>query len=52
MCRACAGSKVAHFKRLRDATGLDYGEMLFFDDSADGKYGNCEPVSGELVSGW
>ena len=40
-----AGNKVAHFKALRDATGISYSEMLFFDDSADGKYGNCEPVS-------
>ena len=39
------GSKLVHFEKLRDATGLDYGDMVFFDDSADGKYGNCAPVA-------
>ena len=27
-----AGSKTTHFKVLRQKTGLDYAEMLFFDD--------------------
>jgi magnesium-dependent phosphatase 1 len=26
------GSKIAHFKRLRERTGVDYGDMLFFDN--------------------
>lgn len=39
------GSKTVHFEELRAATGVAYDEMLFFDDSDGGKYGNCEPVS-------
>ena len=39
------GSKVSHFEQLRACTGVAYEEMLFFDDAADGKYGNCMPVS-------
>lgn len=26
------GSKISHFSRLREDSGLDYSEMLFFDD--------------------
>ena len=39
------GSKLKHFEALRQQTGIDFEEMLFFDDSADGKYGNCAPVA-------
>jgi len=42
------GSKLEHFKRLRQTTGLDYTDMLFFDDALTGKYGNCEPVARDL----
>jgi magnesium-dependent phosphatase 1 len=28
------GSKVSHFRSLQKKTGLDYGDMLFFDDEA------------------
>ena len=39
------GNKQKHFAALKAASGLEYHEMLFFDDARDGKYGNCEPVS-------
>eukprot|EP00804_Cyclotella_cryptica_P015914 CCRYP_006407-RA/>CCRYP_006407-RA protein AED:0.27 eAED:0.27 QI:93/1/1/1/1/1/2/300/470 len=39
------GDKKQHFRNLRRASGIDFCEMLFFDDARDGKYGNCEPVS-------
>ena len=39
------GSKVAHFTRLRDGLAIPYSQMLFFDDSASGRFGNLEPVS-------
>ena len=39
------GDKKKHFASLKQATGIDYEDMLFFDDARDGKYGNCEPVS-------
>ncbi|XP_055521426.1 magnesium-dependent phosphatase 1 isoform X1 [Leucoraja erinacea] len=26
------GSKVTHFRRLKDGTGLQYNQMIFFDD--------------------
>eukprot|EP00959_Pyramimonas_sp_CCMP1952_P019871 419704-Pyramimonas_sp.AAC.1 len=42
------GSKIEHFKRLRRNSGIEYNEMLFFDDALGGKYGNCEPVAREL----
>ena len=29
------GSKKRHFSRLRDATGIDYRDMVFFDDDAN-----------------
>jgi magnesium-dependent phosphatase 1 len=28
------GSKIRHFEKLRQQTGLDYEEMLFFDDES------------------
>lgn len=28
------GSKIAHFERIRKASGVDYSEMLFFDDES------------------
>ncbi|KAL3809267.1 hypothetical protein ACHAXA_009965 [Cyclostephanos tholiformis] len=39
------GDKRRHFSNLRGMSGIDYGEMIFFDDNRDGKFGNCEPVS-------
>jgi magnesium-dependent phosphatase 1 len=39
------GNKKSHFQNIKDASGFDFDEMLFFDDARDGKYGNCEPVS-------
>ena len=35
------GSKINHFKSLKDATGFDYDQMLFFDD----EYRNIDEVS-------
>ena len=39
------GDKKQHFSNLKSMSGIEYSEMLFFDDNRDGKYGNCEPVS-------
>ena len=39
------GDKKSHFRNLKDRSGIDYEDMLFFDDARDGRYGNCEPVS-------
>jgi magnesium-dependent phosphatase 1 len=39
------GDKRRHFSNLRDTSGYEYCEMIFFDDNRDGKFGNCEPVS-------
>ncbi|CAJ1933918.1 unnamed protein product [Cylindrotheca closterium] len=39
------GNKKKHFQNIHLATGIDFADMLFFDDARDGKYGNCEPVS-------
>jgi len=39
------GDKKKHFNNLKRSSGIDFEEMLFFDDARDGKYGNCEPVS-------
>lgn len=39
------GNKRTHFENIHRASGIDYADMLFFDDARDGKYGNCEPVS-------
>ena len=39
------GDKKQHFSKLKDASGIDYKDMLFFDDSRDGRFGNCKPVS-------
>mmetsp|Transcript_3509 Transcript_3509/g.7086 ORF Transcript_3509/g.7086 Transcript_3509/m.7086 type:complete len:480 (-) Transcript_3509:7-1446(-) len=39
------GNKKQHFRNLKEQSGLNYHDMLFFDDARDGKYGNCEPVS-------
>lgn len=39
------GNKRTHFSKLKEASGIDYNQMLFFDDARDGKFGNCEPVS-------
>lgn len=40
------GDKKKHFQNLKQASGVDYKDMLFFDDNRDGKFGNCLPVSG------
>ena len=39
------GDKVAHFNNLRQKTEVAFGDMLFFDDARDGKYGNCAKVA-------
>jgi HAD-superfamily phosphatase, subfamily IIIC len=39
------GDKKRHFNNLKRRSGIDFDRMLFFDDSRDGKFGNCEPVS-------
>jgi len=39
------GDKKTHFSNLKSQSGIDYKDMLFFDDSRDGRYGNCEPVA-------
>ena len=39
------GSKEQHFNALRRDTGVEFGDMLFFDDARDGKFGNCERVA-------
>jgi magnesium-dependent phosphatase 1 len=39
------GDKQRHFSNLKSQSGIDYKDMLFFDDARDGRYGNCEPVS-------
>ena len=39
------GSKVRHFERLHEASGIAYEDMLFFDDALGGQYGNCMPVA-------
>lgn len=39
------GDKKSHFNNLKKSSGLDFQDMLFFDDSRDGRFGNCEPVS-------
>ena len=37
--------KKQHFSRLKGMSGIEYSEMIFFDDNRDCKFGNCEPVS-------
>jgi magnesium-dependent phosphatase 1 len=39
------GSKIKHFTAIQQITGVQYNEMIFFDDARDGKFGNCIPVS-------
>jgi magnesium-dependent phosphatase 1 len=39
------GTKIPHFRSLQSSSGLDFSDMLFFDDSRGGRYGNCEPVA-------
>ncbi len=39
------GDKKQHFANLKEMSGISYQDMLFFDDSRDGRYGNCVPVS-------
>lgn len=34
------GDKKQHFNNLKRNSGIDFDEMLFFDDARDGKYGN------------
>lgn len=39
------GDKQKHFSNLKSASGIDYKDMIFFDDARDGRFGNCEPVA-------
>ena len=39
-----SGSKVQHFQNIQLTTGVDYKDMIFFDN----EYGNCEQVSKQL----
>lgn len=39
------GDKQTHFLNLKEASGIDFMDMIFFDDSRDGRYGNIVPVS-------
>ena len=39
-------SKVEHFRRIHSQTGIDYQDMVFFDN----EYGNCEKVASLGVS--
>jgi len=39
------GDKKRHFASLKKDSGIEYEDMLFFDDNRDGKYGNCLPVA-------
>jgi len=39
------GSKTPHFENLHKGTGIPYSKMIFFDDSADGKWGNCDEIA-------
>ncbi|KAL7538269.1 hypothetical protein ACHAXR_009527 [Thalassiosira sp. AJA248-18] len=39
------GDKKQHFNKLKRSSGIDYKDMIFFDDARDGRFGNCEPVS-------
>lgn len=39
------GDKSTHFRNLQSQSGVDYKDMIFFDDARDGRYGNCVPVS-------
>jgi magnesium-dependent phosphatase 1 len=39
------GDKKTHFQNLKENSGVDYSDMLFFDDNRDGRFGNCVPVS-------
>jgi cold shock CspA family protein len=39
------GDKKAHFSNLKEMSEIPFNEMVFFDDSRDGRFGNCLPVS-------
>ena len=39
------GDKKTHFHNLSRDSGIDFSDMLFFDDNRDGRFGNCVPVS-------
>lgn len=39
------GSKIKHFAALKQNTGIEYHDMLFFDDAKDGSFGNCAQVA-------
>jgi magnesium-dependent phosphatase 1 len=38
-------SKTQHFSNIQQQTKVPFHEMMFFDDTRDGKYGNCIPVA-------
>lgn len=40
-----SSDKTRHFQALREKTGVAYEDMLFFDDSKSGRFGNCDPVA-------
>ena len=39
------GDKKKHFHNLQRDSGIDFSDMMFFDDNRDGRFGNCVPVS-------
>jgi len=39
------GKKTNHLSKIRRLTGVPFEETIFFDDSRDGRFGNCEPVA-------
>ena len=38
-------NKKQHFNNLKENSGINFENMLFFDDARDGRFGNCVPVS-------
>ena len=39
------GDKQTHLRKLTKATGVDFRDMIFFDDALGGRYGNCDRVA-------
>eukprot|EP00620_Florenciella_sp_RCC1587_P001629 CAMPEP_0182600254 /NCGR_PEP_ID=MMETSP1324-20130603/90892_1 /TAXON_ID=236786 /ORGANISM="Florenciella sp., Strain RCC1587" /LENGTH=298 /DNA_ID=CAMNT_0024818163 /DNA_START=67 /DNA_END=963 /DNA_ORIENTATION=+ len=39
------GEKTKHFSELKTKSGIEYNDMIFFDDALNGKFGNCEKVA-------
>ena len=42
------GDKDRHFEALHEKSGVPFEDMLFFDDAAGGRFGNCELVASKL----